>query len=260
MGTSVFAGTGSFQEQAGASLGSGHPNGINGNVTSSGANGGGNIFSSAASYSFNGTAAQVTGTFLPSTVKNLTINNPAGVTLPKSDTINGHIDAHKRHLENRHKKYHCKFHRRRIADQLCRDGQWRTLKVNGVGSTQTIFPVGIAGGYAPLWITNTGTVDTITAGVVLDTLGGTKNSGGRVKAKWNIAENTPGGSNAALQFGWVSSLEDPIFSTNRAGNAKIFRLSDTTQVGTGSYTSQLDHGAVHRCARRRDGIRCFCRR
>ena len=89
MGTSVFSGAGSFQVQAGATLGSGHANGINGNVTCTGANGGGNIFNTGANYTFNGSGAQVTGTLLPATVNNLTINNSAGVTLSSAVTVNG---------------------------------------------------------------------------------------------------------------------------------------------------------------------------
>ena len=176
---------------------------------------------------------------MPTTVKNLTINNPAGVTLPKADTISGTLTLTSGILKIGTKNIIANSTAGGSSTSYVATDSGGTLKVNGVGSSQTVFPVGIAAGYSPVWMTNTGTVDTMTVGVVLDTLGGTKNGGGRVKAKWTIAENTPGGSNATLQFGWVSSLEDPLFSINRTGNAKIFRLSDTTQMGTGSYTSQL---------------------
>ncbi len=46
-------------------------------------------FNTAASYSYVGTSAQVTGSNLPSTVNNLTINNAAGVSLGASTTVNG---------------------------------------------------------------------------------------------------------------------------------------------------------------------------
>ena len=134
-----------FPGKAGASLGSGHPNGINGNVTSSGANGGGNIFSSAASYSFNGTAAQVTGTFLPSTVNNLTINNSAGVTLPKSDTVTGTLTLTNGILKVGSNNIITNFTSGGTSTSYVATDS-ATLKVNGVGSAQTIFPVGIAEG------------------------------------------------------------------------------------------------------------------
>lgn len=46
-------------------------------------------FNSAANYSYLGTTAQVTGSELPATVNNLTINNTTGVTLSNAATVNG---------------------------------------------------------------------------------------------------------------------------------------------------------------------------
>ena len=78
-GTQVVAGTGSFILSTGGKLGIGHVNGINGNLTTTtqtlNANGAGTTFI------YNGTATQVTGSNLPLTVNNLTINNSTGVTL-----------------------------------------------------------------------------------------------------------------------------------------------------------------------------------
>jgi hypothetical protein len=234
-GTSVIAGSGTFTLNSGATLQSGHPNGLDSTV----ANTGTKTLSSGANYTFNGSSAQITGASFPSTVNNLTINNNAGVTLSKTDTVAGVLTLANGVL---------KIGSRNIAANSVSGGSTSsyvvtdssgTLTVNGVGSSQTILPVGTSGAYSPVWVTNTGTVDTFTVSVATDTLGGTKNSGGRVKQKWSIAEKTSGGSNAILQFGWVASREDAIFAANRSGNAKIYRLSDTTQVGVGSYTTQL---------------------
>ncbi len=49
----------------------------------------GRVFSSSANYVYNGTSAQVTGSGLPATVNNLTIDNSAGVALSQATTING---------------------------------------------------------------------------------------------------------------------------------------------------------------------------
>jgi len=235
MGTSVIGGSGTFTVDSGATLECGHYGGLDSTLSNTGAK----TLSNAASYTFNGTSAQVTGSLMPTTVKNLTVNNPAGVTISKADTINGTLTLTSGILKIGIKNIITNSTAGGSATSYVATDSGGTLKVNGVGASLTVFPVGITGGYAPVWMTNSGTVDTIKVSVISDTLGGTKNGGGRVKAKWTVTENTPGGSNATLQFGWVSSLEDPLFPSNRGGNAKIFRLSDTTQAGTGSYTTQL---------------------
>ena len=92
MGTTVLSAsnTGSFLLLAGGMLVSGHADGVNGNIQcTGGSNGGGNSFSPDANYTFNGSAAQVTGSLMPATVNNLTINNLSGVTLSQPTTING---------------------------------------------------------------------------------------------------------------------------------------------------------------------------
>jgi hypothetical protein len=86
---SLFDGTGAFTVSSGATLKIGSADGI----TSSGATG--NVrsttrtFNTAANYEYNGSAAQVTGTGLPATVNNLTINNATGVTLSATSTATG---------------------------------------------------------------------------------------------------------------------------------------------------------------------------
>ncbi len=85
MDTSAVGGNGIFTSSAGATLASGHPNGIDGNLQTSG-----NItLSEEANYIFNGTTAQVTSTIMPATVNGLTIDNEAGVVLSQETTING---------------------------------------------------------------------------------------------------------------------------------------------------------------------------
>jgi hypothetical protein len=87
---SVVSGGGSFALAPGASLSVASaagitPSGAAGNIQVTGAR----SFSSAASYTYNGTAAQVTGGGLPVSVINLTINNGAGVMLSASVTVSG---------------------------------------------------------------------------------------------------------------------------------------------------------------------------
>lgn len=79
--TKTVTGAGTFELQSGGSISIGSPQGI----SSSGATG--NIqttsrsFSTGANYTYNGDSAQITGSGLPATVNNLTINNPNGVEL-----------------------------------------------------------------------------------------------------------------------------------------------------------------------------------
>lgn len=93
MGTSVLDGSsGSFTLSAGAGLITAHPEGF----SSSGATGsiqvsGTRSFSTGAGYTYNGTASQITGTGLPGTVLDLTIDNAAGVDLTTSMTVTGSL-------------------------------------------------------------------------------------------------------------------------------------------------------------------------
>ncbi len=97
LGTSVIAGSGSFIVNSNSGIITSHPSGINGNITctgtGTGATPGGNSFSTEANYTFNGTSDQVTGSYLPSSVNNLIIDNPANVTLTSNVIINGTLSV-----------------------------------------------------------------------------------------------------------------------------------------------------------------------
>ena len=59
--------------------------------------------------------------------------------------------------------------------------------------------------------------------------------------KWNFIENTAGGGDYTLTFGWRYQLENAAFRTpDRNHNAHIFWLEDTTVAGSGDYTVQFD--------------------
>ncbi len=93
MGTSVLDGsTGNFTLNSGATLITAHAGGI----AASGATGcirntGTRNFNIGANYVYNGAVAQVTGNGLPANVNNLTVNNPAGVTLTNPVAVNGEL-------------------------------------------------------------------------------------------------------------------------------------------------------------------------
>lgn len=86
MGASVLAGSGNFTLNAGATLMTSLPGGVEaifstvtGTVTLADESG----------YGFNGATAQITSTRMPTTVGDLIIDNPAGVTLSQATTVNG---------------------------------------------------------------------------------------------------------------------------------------------------------------------------
>jgi hypothetical protein len=92
MGTSVLDGSnGTFTLSNGAILATAHTQGLaytgaTGSVQSTGTR----TINTGANLVYNGTSAQVTGSFnASSTINNLTINNPAGVTLSNATTVNG---------------------------------------------------------------------------------------------------------------------------------------------------------------------------
>ncbi len=93
----TIMGTQNFILSPGGTLGIGSPDGITastdanpntGNIEVDSAR----VFSSEANYVYNGTVAQKTGSGLPATVNNLTIDDTAGVTLSQVTTINGVLD------------------------------------------------------------------------------------------------------------------------------------------------------------------------
>jgi len=87
IGMKQIMGTGAFSLEAGATLQTAHPDGLDGSVIVSGVK----TFDAAANYVFNGTTVQATGLSMPATVGALTINNAAGVTLSQNTDITGEL-------------------------------------------------------------------------------------------------------------------------------------------------------------------------
>ncbi len=84
-----------FTLAAGGTVISGHPKGLKGNINVGGAV----TLSTAANYEYDGVVAQV-DTLMPTTVKNLTVNNAAGFTLLVPVTINGVLSLKSGQLDN----------------------------------------------------------------------------------------------------------------------------------------------------------------
>lgn len=92
-GTNIVVGPGAFTLASGGTLKTGNTAGI----TSSGTTGtvqvgGARSFNAGASYEYNGTAAQVTGSGLPAAPATLTINNASGVTLSSTAAVSSALN------------------------------------------------------------------------------------------------------------------------------------------------------------------------
>ncbi|MES2389621.1 MAG: SMP-30/gluconolactonase/LRE family protein [Bacteroidota bacterium] len=86
-GCNVVTGTGIFTLSAGATIKICNPAGIAQTGSIGAVQTSGRSFSNDASYEFNGTAAQVTGSGLPARVRNLTLNNALGLTLSNAGSV-----------------------------------------------------------------------------------------------------------------------------------------------------------------------------
>lgn len=87
MGLSQLSGSGLFTLNAGATLATATPGGLDSAIFVTGTV----MMDTGASFIFYGSAAQITGLTMPATVNNLVINNAAGVTLSRTTTINGEL-------------------------------------------------------------------------------------------------------------------------------------------------------------------------
>ena len=172
-GTTTISGAGTFTLASGGTLGIGSTAGI----TSSGATG--NVqtttrnFNTGANYTYNGSAAQATGSGLPATVNNLTVNNSGGaVTLTNGVTVSGVLTLTSGLLTTGANTV--------IANSNATgavSGGSSTAYVDGnlrrsiaAGANSYSFPIGTSTAYAPV------TID-FTSGTVAGTLTGSTTNG-----------------------------------------------------------------------------------
>jgi hypothetical protein len=165
--------------------------------------------------------------------KNLAISNLKGITLHETRTINGSLGLAGKLIVGTNTIMAATATSTDINFYVMTEGGG-ALMLSSVGSTEKLFPVGTKSAYAPVWIMNTGTVDTIRVSAVDDI--DKPVGGGRVMAKWNIAEQNPGDGIYRLKLGWMKSLEDSAFSVSTLTNWKIFKLPELTEPGSGTYT------------------------
>jgi hypothetical protein len=314
LGSSIIFGTGYFIADTGITIGTSHPQGLNGNLQVLGTK----TIPDGSSFIFYGDEQQMTGNMMPVTVRDLTIGNIQGVTLSGNAVVNGLLSLYggfstgnnsivvngsvemgdvafaqgsnpitygvntsliytgtqlqtstniefpsfngPKNLTINNLKGVALHESRTINGALILTGklivgvntimaatatstdtnsyvmteEGSALVLTSVGSTEKLFPVGTKSAYAPVWVMNTGTVDTIRVGVVDDY--NIPIGGGRVKARWNISEQKPEDGIYRLKFGWMKSLEDSAFSVSTSASWKIFKLPELTEPGSGTYT------------------------
>ncbi|OQC45596.1 MAG: hypothetical protein BWX60_00617 [Candidatus Marinimicrobia bacterium ADurb.Bin030] len=168
----AITGNGAMIVSDDATLKIGSSDGLNGNVQTTGSN----SFSSSAHYIFNGTSAQVTGSMLPTIVKNLTINNSNGLTLSQSTIISntltmtsGNIITGSNTLTLGTDASSCGNLSRTSGTVV---GNFERWFANGTNSN-FVFPVGTENNYRPVIIS---TADVATGGKIL--ISHTDGSGG----------------------------------------------------------------------------------
>jgi len=196
------------------------------------------IYGTNGSLKYSGSSAQTTADAeLPSSggPANIIITNTRGVDLHASRKISNALElSGKLRLGNNNL----------TASSASSSGLTRYVVTDGTGSlrlhpgqSEILYPVGTATAYAGVWIANEGEHDTIGVRLESDTSPAPK--GGRVNVKWLIDESVEGGGDYTLKFDWVTLLENNVFRGDRAANAKIFNLTDSTEAGTGDYTTQF---------------------
>ncbi len=94
-----------------------------------------------------------------------------------------------------------------------------------VSSSSVVFPVGTPSSYAPVTISNAGTVDTF-AVKVQATFDNPPYGDAYVNLQWTVDEAVAGGSDATLAFQWNGSDERPTF--NRSNSVYIGRWTGST--------------------------------
>jgi hypothetical protein len=106
-----------------------------------------------------------------------------------------------------------------------------TLTINGVGTTNKLFPIGISSTYNPVTISNTGTVDNFSVNVTSTLSPPPLDQNKVVNRLWAITEGAPGGSNVTLTLQYNTG-DYPVTFNNTSGNIVIGRHNGSVWLET----------------------------
>ena len=237
--TNAIAGSGTFTTASGSTLITANASGINGSLTLANRS-----LNAATNYTFNGSAAQVTGAAIAA-ANNVTINNNAGLTLSTNTAVtgtltftNGNLTTNGNTLTLSNSPSGATASRYIIADAT------GTVTMNSVSTAKTL-PIGTATAYAPLTVT-AGSATNYTA-TVSSTLPCSATDATRiVNLAWTL-----NGSNApsSVVFQWPAASQAGSF--NPASSCDLGRYNTTcpynvstigTPSGTGPYTLTASSG------------------
>ncbi len=191
-------------------------------------------FNTGANYIYDGTAAQVAGNALPSTVNNLTFANPSSVTLSAGTTAAGTLDLGATPVATGANTLAVSS-----ANAVARttgyvDGNLRLTVATGANVTRT-FPVGTAGGYTPVTVMF-GSVTTAGNLTVKPVAGDSPNIGTStlVASKslnryWTLTNSAIVFTNYSATFGFPGAFG--------SGDAQLDPGTNTANLRVGSYNS-----------------------
>lgn len=205
--SAVASATLSFTRVAGT-VKSGHANGLDGSIAVSGTK----TFDANTSFEFNGTSAQVTGALLPATVKNLTINNAAGVAMTGSTTVNGILNFNSGKLDigaNDLTIGSAGSITNNSSSKYVVESGVGMLKMNTLGTTGSVtYPVGpSATSYTQVVSTDNTSTDLLGVHVKTGITNTTLDNNKCVNLEWQATEGVPGGNTGTITFQWNASDE-----------------------------------------------------
>jgi hypothetical protein len=235
LGSGILVGTGisTFNVSTSGNLLTTNPAGIaSSGLTGSVQCGGARTFSTAANYTFNGTASQITGSGFVG-ANSLTINNAAGVELTAAATVTGSVN----------------FVNGVLVIALADITLGSACAVTGAGSTRFFdtqglayvfrqaltsaltYHVGSVGEYNPITLTNTGTSDNIGVLVAFGPSPDALDPDKTVTMVWGIRESVAGGSSLSAVFQYNSGQEEVNFNAGVTPYVGLWDGVDWTQVG-----------------------------
>lgn len=236
MGTSIIDGSsGTFTLSNGGTLITGSTLGITNSPTLAGSiqNTGTRNFNTGANYEYNGTLAQVTGVGLPVVVNNLKINNPAGVSLSQSVTINDHasftsgafiLNASTLTLNNTVS----------TGSGSITGSAASTISVTGNNTPEMTLPP-ITGSLGNFTLNKTGTTNAVNLGadLVLDASGTSTLTAGLLNSIYNITVN----GSTACGGGSINATNGTVlYSSAAAQNIFAGNYLNISKAGAGTAT------------------------
>lgn len=252
MGTSIFknesvagttSGAATFTVEANAGLKLGDLAGITtsgttGNVQVSGVR----TYTAGSNYEYKGSAAQVTGTGLPATVNNLTINNTGGgtgVTLTATTTVTNALTLTSGNITlGMNDLTAATVTGGSTTSHVVTDGTGYLKSAFGGGDTKT-FPIGAtASSYDPVSITSANAVTFSTkVKAALSNVAGTRDPTLILKKEWDLSPSaTPGSTNLAFTADAASlNGNDAAFTFPAAGSAVLGHWNSIT----GTYDANI---------------------